>query len=188
MLVFPLQRLYAWARFIRRPYWSDYKRSISNILFLMCKAKVIGMPKVKSDPRARLIFDPNELDYNFGPDHPLQPRRIVALMDLLETSRLWHSADEQSRLSMRSATVEELSLAHTREYISAVQTLSTTGRGESLDGERLQLAIKHGFAEGDTPVLPRMHEVSACIAGGTLVALNAVMGITDDGSFTPEDE
>jgi acetoin utilization deacetylase AcuC-like enzyme/GNAT superfamily N-acetyltransferase len=158
------------------------------MLFLMRKARVIGMSKVKSDSRARLIFDPNELEYSFGPEHPLQPRRIVALMDLLETSGLWHSADERSRLEIRSATVEELSLAHTREYISAVQTLSSTGRGESLDGERLNLAIKYGFAEGDTPVLPRMHEVSARIAGGTLVALNAVMGISDDGSVTPEDE
>src|SRR6266699_4582755 len=98
MLVFPLQRLYAWARFIQRPCWPDYKRSISNILFLICKAKVIGMSKVKSDSRARLIFDPNELEYDFGPEHPLQPRRIVALMDLLETSGLWHSSDEQTRL------------------------------------------------------------------------------------------
>ncbi len=146
------------------------------------------MSKEKSDSRARLIFDSDELAYNFGPEHPLQPQRIVALMDLLETSGLWHSTNESGRLSMRSATVEELSLVHTSDYIAAVQSLSTIGRGETLDGEHLQLAIKHGFAEGDTPVLPRMHEVSALIAGGTLMALNAVMGITDDGSFIPGDE
>src|SRR5437763_9393789 len=33
-----------------------------------------------------------------------------------------------------------------------------------------------------------MHEVSARIAGGSLVALNAVMGISDDGAIIPENE
>ncbi len=146
------------------------------------------MSKAKADSRARLIFDSSELNYNFGPEHPLQPQRVAALMDLLETSGLWHSADEERRLPLRSATVEELSLAHTADYIAAVQTLSSTGGGESLQNERSRLAIKYGFAEGDTPVLPRMHEVCSLIAGGTLVALNAVMGLAEGGTFTSEDE
>jgi acetoin utilization deacetylase AcuC-like enzyme len=146
------------------------------------------MSEAKIDSRARLIFDPGELDYNFGTDHPLQPQRIAALMDLLETSELWHSTDEHCRLPLRSATVEELNLVHTSDYIAAVQTLGASAGVESTDDERLQLAIRYGFAEGDTPVLPRMHEVSARIAGGTLVALQAVMGVADDGRFIPEDE
>jgi len=42
----------------------------------------------KADSRARLVYDSSELDYNFGPDHPLKPARIVALIDLLETCGL----------------------------------------------------------------------------------------------------
>ncbi len=146
------------------------------------------MSEVKSDTRARLTFDPDELDYDFGSEHPLQPRRIVALIDLLETCGLWNSADEFSILPARAATVEELSLVHTSDYITAVRTLGTSGEVERQDSEHLQLAIKYGFAEGDTPVLPRMHEISARIAGGSLVALNAVMGFSDDKTITPEDE
>ena len=146
------------------------------------------MSEVQSDSRARLIFDPEELDYDFGPEHPLQPERITALMDLLEISGLWHSTDVYSSLPLRAATTEELSLIHTSDYIDAVQTLGTVGNVERLDSEHLQLAIKYGFAEGDTPVLPRMHEVSAWIAGGSIVALNAVMGISDDGAIIPENE
>ena len=146
------------------------------------------MSEVQSDSRARLIFDPEELDYDFGPEHPLQPRRIVALMDLLETCGLWHSSNTYSSLPLRAATSEELSLVHTSDYISAVQTLGAVGKVEGLESEHLQLAIKYGFAEGDTPVLPRMHEVSARIAGGSLAALHAVMGISDDGTITPSDE
>jgi acetoin utilization deacetylase AcuC-like enzyme len=146
------------------------------------------MSKAQPDSRARLIFDPEEIAYNFGPEHPLQPERIVALVDLLETGGLWDRTDEKSCLTLRSATVEELSLVHTSDYITAVQTLSSNGGGESSSDEYLRLAIKYGFAEGDTPVLPRMHEVSACIAGGSLVAMNAVMGITEGSTFTAEEE
>jgi acetoin utilization deacetylase AcuC-like enzyme len=146
------------------------------------------MSKATNDPRARLIFDPEELSYDFGAEHPLQPGRIVALMDLLESSGLWQSEDEKSRLSLRPATEEELGLAHTSDYIAAVQSLSTAGKEESSREDRLRLAIQYGFADGDTPVLPRMHEVSARIVGGSLVALNAVMGITGDSTILPEDE
>jgi acetoin utilization deacetylase AcuC-like enzyme/GNAT superfamily N-acetyltransferase len=146
------------------------------------------MSKAKADPRARMIVDPDELDYNFGPEHPLQPQRIVALIDLLETSGLWHSRDEHTKLPLHSTTVEELSMAHTPNYIAAVQTLSGIDREEALPNERSQLAIKYGFADGDTPIFPNMHEVCSRIAGGTLVALNAVMGIPGDAAATPEDE
>src|SRR3989442_14074409 len=85
------------------------------------------MPDAPTSPissRARLIFSPEELSYDFGPDHPLQARRLVALMDLLETSGLWQSSNEQARLSLRAATKEELNLIHTSDYIAAVQRLS----------------------------------------------------------------
>jgi acetoin utilization deacetylase AcuC-like enzyme len=145
------------------------------------------MPEVQSDTRAKLIFDPKELDYDFGPEHPLQPGRIAALLDLLEICGLWQSTDASSTLHLRAATTEELSLVHTSDYIRAVQTLGNLSNVEMLDSERMQLAIKYGFAEGDTPVLPYMHEVSAMIAGGSLVALNAVMGISNDGMMVPEE-
>src|ERR1700739_4545520 len=60
--------------------------------------------------RARLVFDPLELHYDFGGDHPFQSRRIVALIDLLESSGLWRSDDQRQRLALRAATLEELSL------------------------------------------------------------------------------
>ncbi|HXX77646.1 MAG TPA: GNAT family N-acetyltransferase [Ktedonobacteraceae bacterium] len=146
------------------------------------------MSDLQSNSRAKLIFDQEELGYDFGPEHPLQPSRIEALMDLLEVSGLWHIPDKSSSLPLRAATTEELSLVHTSDYIEAVQSLGSLENVVMLDNEHLQLAIKYGFAEGDTPVLPHMHEVSARIAGGSLTALKAVMGISDDGTLVPEDE
>lgn len=140
--------------------------------------------------RARLAFDAAELSYDFGAEHPLQPRRLVALIDLLETCGLWSRTGEQQALALRPATIEELGLVHTSDYIAAVQTLSNAGADEhGKDGKQLnQLALKYGFADGDTPVLPGMHEVTSRIVGGSLVALSAVMGLPEGGAFASEDE
>ena len=140
--------------------------------------------------RARLLFDKSELNYDFGPEHPLQPRRLVALMDLLESSGLWRSDDSQRGLPLREATIEELSLVHRADYISAVQRLSTPeepGASEEERRERAQLALHYGFGDGDTPALPGMHEVTARIVGGSLVALSAVMGLPEGGTFDAEE-
>lgn len=147
------------------------------------------MAKRKQDARARLIFDPAELDYNFGEGHPLQPRRIAALMDLLETCGLWSSSDTRQGLPCRIATPDELGLVHTPEYIEAVQHLSQAEPDDE-DGRRrrAELALKFGFADGDTPALPGMHDVTARIVGGTLVALSAVMGLPEGGSFDSESQ
>lgn len=145
----------------------------------------------KAAARARLIFHPDELGYNFGAEHPLQPARIAALMDLLEKCNLWHSANADQGLPLRAATIEELNLAHSADYIAAVQELSKGGaQVEAKDEQqrRSQLALTYGFADGDTPVLAGMHEVTACIAGGSLVALSAVMGLPEGGEFATEDQ
>lgn len=146
--------------------------------------------------RARLIFDPVELRYDFGEDHPFQSRRLVALVDLLESSGLWRSDDQRQRLASRAATLEELVLIHTPDYIDAVQRLSLleeTGMPADAERKRIQdqrthLEVTYGFAEGDTPPFTQMHQVAAEIAGGTLVALSAVMGLPDGGTFASEEE
>ena len=87
--------------------------------------------------RARLIFDPIELKYDFGAEHPLQASRLESLIDLLETSGLWHSTDEQTRLPLRPATIEELSLIHTPDYIAAVQRLSVPEQDDAQERQGL---------------------------------------------------
>ena len=150
------------------------------------------MPEKPSAPcRARLIFDLAELAYNFGADHPLQARRLIALMDLLETSGLWDSTNEQTRLPLRAASIEELSLNHTTDYLDAVQRLSVPkkkGLPAAEQEELKRLELHYGFGEGDTPALPDMHNVCAKIAGGTLVALSAVMGLPEGGLFSSEED
>lgn len=155
------------------------------------------MANAYASSKAYLIYDVAELNYDFGAQHPLQARRLAALVDLLATSRLWSSEDQQHTLPLRAATEEELRLIHTSDYIDAVKRLSA--RDESLHNAKAkassgviqagdahmetqsELALRYGFGEGDTPVLPGMHEVASLIAGGTLVALSAVMGLPEGG-------
>ncbi|HCI79595.1 MAG TPA: hypothetical protein DHW02_07890 [Ktedonobacter sp.] len=141
--------------------------------------------------RSRLLFDPSELQYNFGPEHPMQPARIEALMNLLAETGLWNRDDEQTRLPLRTATDEELALVHTHDYISAVERLSASDSATATAQEKAelaQLAMHYGFDDGDTPALPGMHQVTANIVGGTLIALSAVMGLPEGGTFATEDE
>lgn len=132
--------------------------------------------------KARLLFDSTELAYDFGSHHPLQLHRLVALIDLLEVSGLWRQTDESTRLDGRAATLDELKLIHAADYLSAVQDLSTCqvpGHTEEEQKTREHLAQHYGLGDGDTPIFPGMHDAAARIAGGTLVALSAVMGLSE---------
>lgn len=132
--------------------------------------------------KARLLFDPAELAYHFGSQHPMRSHRLVALIDLLEASGLWRDTDESTRLDGRIATLDELKLIHTADYISAVEQLSTSsvpGQTEEQQRTREYLARHYGFSDGDTPTFPGMHDAAARIAGGTLVALSTVMGLSE---------
>jgi acetoin utilization deacetylase AcuC-like enzyme/GNAT superfamily N-acetyltransferase len=143
-----------------------------------------------SGPRARLLYDPIELRYDFGEGHPFQARRLSALVDLLESSGLWNPNNQQTSLPLRPATIEELGLIHHADYIAAVQNLSRP-LAELTDQERQERAqwlLSYGFADGDTPAVLGMHEVAASLVGGTLVALSAVMGLPEGGHFSSEDE
>src|SRR5207237_10515713 len=99
-------------------------KQILSIHLLTRYRRAKHMPEQPSSPpRARLIFDPAEFKYDFGPDHPLRGRRLISLMDLLETSGLWPSENEQTRLPARAATIAALSFNHTDHYVASVLCL-----------------------------------------------------------------
>src|SRR5258708_16418413 len=97
--------------------------------------------------RTRLLFAKSELAYDFGAEHPLQPGRLVALMDLLETSGLWIEHDEQRPIPLRAATIEELSLVHTADYLTAVHRLSAS----AVIACEKELAFCDGLDAASTP-------------------------------------
>ena len=136
-------------------------------------------PAVDTPPEAGVLFvhDPQLGQYNFGPDHPLRPRRHLLLIDLLEKAGILQ-IDSTEVLIQRQASRDELLLAHSADYIDAVERLSLgIAQVDDFTGEPAPALEqeKYGFGMGDNPVFPGMHAVSARIVGGTLAAARAVM-------------
>src|SRR5579885_361358 len=128
-----------------------------------------------SDAGAFFVHDPQLGQYNFGPEHPLRPQRHLLLVDLLEKSGILQPEGSEILLQQQ-ASREDLLLAHSPEYIAAVERLSAEDGG--IDRRTGKYAVDpetYGFGMGDNPIFPEMHAASARIVGGTLAAAQAVM-------------
>jgi acetoin utilization deacetylase AcuC-like enzyme len=134
-------------------------------------------PPAASAPEAGVLFvhDSALEQYNFGPDHPLRPRRHLLLMDLLEQVGAL-DADGPEILLQQEARQEDLLLVHSPAYIAAVECLSAEdGKSEGGAGAEAVDPEAYGFGMGDNPIFPGMHQASARIVGGTVAAAHAVM-------------
>src|SRR3954447_21683527 len=111
-----------------------------------------------------LVFGPRSLDYDFGPSHPLTPRRFGPGIDLLR------ALGAEPGVAPEPATDEELGWSHTPAYVSTVRRLSeAAAQGGWQEAEA-------GFASGgDTPPFVGMHEAAASVAGGSLRAMEAIL-------------
>jgi acetoin utilization protein AcuC len=108
--------------------------------------------------------------YDFGPGHPLTPRRFGPGIDLLRAS------GAERVLSPEPAADEDLERLHTPAYIAAVKRLSANPDGQSEAG------IGYG---GDCPPFRGMHEASAAVAGGSLAAMDAILEGRVEHGFHP---
>ncbi|SES27630.1 acetoin utilization protein AcuC [Lentzea albida] len=109
---------------------------------------------------AAVVWDRSFLGYDLGGDHPLNPVRL----DL--TVRLATALGVLDGVGLRepvAASDEEIELVHKPGYLSAVQAAPTAGWD-----------VGHGLGTADNPVFERMHEASALVVGGSLVAARAI--------------
>ena len=82
--------------------------------------------------------------YNFGPEHPFNPARLMLAYKLMEEEGLID--DLTCKVEPKPAGVADLQRVHTREYIASVQA------------EVQDLAF--GLGSDDTPVFPGIYEAS----------------------------
>jgi len=111
-----------------------------------------------------LVFGPRSLDYDFGPSHPLTPRRFGPGIDLL------HALGAEPGLAPEPAADDELEWCHTARYVEVVKHFSvaaTTAGWLDADG-----GIGVG---GDNPPFAGMHEAGAAVAGGSIRAVEAIL-------------
>ncbi|HEX6748953.1 MAG TPA: acetoin utilization protein AcuC [Longimicrobium sp.] len=117
--------------------------------------------------RTALIWDPEVTRYFFRPDHPFNPKRLELTVSLIEAMGL-AGGDQTPIVAPRPATDEELLRVHSREYVDAVKRFSAEGADTSD-------AWQWGLGTDDTPVFPGMHDVTALVCGGTILAAEMVM-------------
>lgn len=106
--------------------------------------------------------------YGFGDGHPFGPDRHEVFHAELEEAAL---GDAIAYAAPRRATVEEIALFHTADYIDFVVRMSAAGSG-FLDG-------------GDTPAFPGVFERASDVVGTTLAAVDAVMAGAASRAFVP---
>ncbi len=117
-----------------------------------------------------LVFGPRSTAYDFGPHHPLTPRRFGPGIGLLRT------LGAEAGLAPEPADERELLDVHAAHYLAAVRRLSADpdGRPEA------------GFAAyGDDPPFRGMHEAAAAVAGGSLRAIEAILRGEVEHAFHP---
>jgi acetoin utilization protein AcuC len=117
-----------------------------------------------------VVYSDAYLDYDFGPDHPLTPRRFGPSISLMR------AAGADNFVEPRVATDEELRRLHTSTYIQTV-------RGFSLDP--WNHPPMSGIGPGDCPPFDNMHGASATVAGGSLEAVDRVLRGETAHAFNP---
>ncbi len=107
-------------------------------------------------------------NYGFGDEHPFGVDRHDAFQTELANAQLGTAIQFADP---RRASVDELALFHTREYIDRVSKMSQEGRG-FLD-------------DGDTPAYPGIFDTASDVVGATLAAVDAIMAGESNRAFVP---
>jgi acetoin utilization protein AcuC len=127
------------------------------------------VPSVASQPL--LVFGPRSLDYDFGPSHPLTPRRFGPGIDLLR------ALGAEPDLAPEPAADGELLRSHTRHYLDIVKRCSEVDLG--------WMEVEAGIGSADNPAFHGMHEAAAAVAGGSFGAMAAILRGDVEHAFHP---
>ncbi len=122
-----------------------------------------------SGPDPLVVYGDENLGYDFGPEHPLTPRRFGPSIELMRT------VGARNFAAPRLATDEELGRLHTIDYIHTVRAFSE-------DPDHADAA---GIGPGDCPPFEGMHEASAAIAGGSIDAVGRILASEVQHAFNP---
>ena len=93
-----------------------------------------------------LIYGDELMKHHLSDQHPLQPIRVKLTMDLIRSTGL---IEHCHLLPPRRATIKELELVHSPEYVDLVRKLSDPAKRGLLSRERVEAA---GFGSDDNPI------------------------------------
>ena len=117
-----------------------------------------------------VVYGPRSLEYDFGPLHPLTPRRFGPGIELLR------ALGAERLLAPEPTDDVSLERLHAPAYIEAV-------RRHGLWPD--ELPPSHGIGPGDDPAFAGMHAAGATVAGGSLAAMRAILAGGSEHAFHP---
>jgi len=124
--------------------------------------------------RTAFVYSPRCAEYDYGRDHPLEPRRPLEAMGLCRKHGLldkpWIDVCEP-----QPARAEEMAAFHDWDYLAVLQ-----GANDGVFKERM---IEFGLGTVDCPVFPGVYDYSALVTGGTLLAASLIEEGRYDLSF-----
>lgn len=122
---------------------------------------------------ARVVWHDDMLRYDFGPSHPMSPKRLALTMELARQLQVLSHLDV---VDPPAADDKLLLLAHSQEYIDAVRRCGVVPG--SVD-------IEHGLGSPDVPTFHDMHAASSRVAAATVEAARSVVSGEVSHAFNP---
>ena len=126
-----------------------------------------------------LVYGQALMKHHLSDSHPLQPIRVKLAVDLIKSTGLIEHAH---LLPPRSATVQELELVHSPDYVELVRKLSDPAHRRDASPHAIDAA---GFASADNPISDELHEGTSLVVGASLVAAEAIAGGAALHAFSP---
>jgi acetoin utilization deacetylase AcuC-like enzyme len=124
-----------------------------------------------------LIYDPIFLEHITPRNHPEQPERVQAAMQVLEALN-WLERDGLVVMPPRAASVDELAAVHDRAYIQRVKAAAEEVALEEQQGGR-----NTRFFATDTYVSAQSYAAAIKAAGAPLTAIDAIMDGQIDNAY-----
>src|SRR6266849_9507071 len=115
-----------------------------------------------------LVYGDELMKHRLSDQHPLQPIRVKLAVDLIKSTGL---IEHTHLLPPRRATIDELQLVHSPEYVDLVRRLSDPAQRPGVPHDSIEEA---GFASADNPISDALHEGTSLVVGASLVAAEAV--------------
>src|SRR2546425_11561466 len=119
------------------------------------------------------------MKHHLSNEHPLQPIRVKLAVDLIKSTGLIEHA---RLLPPRAATIDELALVHSREYIDLVRRLSNPSERKHVSADDIDAA---GFASADNPISDELHEGTSLVVGASVVAAETIASGAALHAFSP---
>jgi acetoin utilization protein AcuC len=126
-----------------------------------------------------LVYGDALMKHQLSDEHPLQPIRVKLAVELIRSTGL---IEYSHLLPPRPATIGELELVHSPEYVDLVRKLSDPAQRRQVSAQAIDAA---GFASADNPISDALHDGTAVVVGASLVAAEAIESGAALHAFSP---